>query len=133
MTKKGTVGSQLKAGAEKKIVDGDKAHKIMMTKMNELFKSNHKFKLEFAREAMSGNQKFGKKSNAAASHILVSSFNGEKVSFHNIDDDSYVNKVVEKMNLSVRFKSASQKKQKVKTGKYHYWSVIGLVTAKMES
>ena len=55
--------------------------------MGKLFNESKSFKVEFAREAMSGYEKFGKTSNAAAELMLVASADGSQVKIHSVDDD----------------------------------------------
>ena len=43
-----------------------------------------------------------------------------------------VSKIANQMKVSVRFKSSSQKVGGKKTGKYKYWSAVGLIVDKLE-
>ena len=111
------------------------AHKDCMTEMGTLFENNKSFQLEFAREAMSGYEKYGKNNDAAAEWMLVSTHDGSKVQVHSVDDDSYCQKIVDKMKLQARFKTSQRtlasKKSKTnpygKTGEYNFWSVVSLI------
>ena len=115
--------------------DAEAAHKACMAELGTLFEGNKKFKIEFAREAMSGNMKFGKSSNAAAEWMLVSSKNGSKVQIHNVGDDSYCENIANKLKLQARFKTSgrvlsafkSKSNPKGKTWEYHFWSVVSLI------
>ena len=42
------------------------------------------------------------------------------------------NKIAKQMKVSVRFKSSSQKVGGKKTGKYKYWSAVGLIVDKLD-
>jgi len=135
LTKGGTVDDYIKgskAGKDKIIKEGNIAHKQMIEKLNQLFDKSNDFKLSFAREAMTGTEKFGIKAPATAHYFLVGDKSGSKVSYHAMTENSYVQKVADLMKVSVRFKSSQQELKKQKTGKYNYWSVVGLVVNKME-
>ena len=78
---------------------------------------------------MSGYEKYGKNNDAAAEWMLVSTHDGSKVQVHSVDDDSYCQKIVDKMKLQARFKTSQRtlasKKSKTnpygKTGEYNWW------------
>lgn len=127
-TKAGSVEKELTAGKNKVLKDGDKAHKEMKTKLQDLFNKSPKFKIAFAKEAMSGYEKFGPKSPASADYVLSvdSGFGSPKL--HSTQNDSYAAKIADQMNLTVRFKSTSQKIGGEKTGKYRFWSVVSLIS-----
>lgn len=126
-----------KSQSEKLIQKGMKVHSQVKNLLSEVFKENHKFQIEFVKEAMSGYEKFGKKSLASANHVLVAEPQGTIDGFHLISQDSYCAKIASQTSIAVRFKSSSQKSQGVKTGKYNFWSVVALITEpdkeKMES
>ena len=113
----------------------ESAQKDCMTEMGTLFENNKSFQLEFAREAMSGYMKYGKSDKAAAEWMLVSTHDGTKVQIHSVEDDTYCQKIVDKMKLQARFKTSQRtlaaKKSKAnpkgKTGEYNYWSVVSLI------
>ena len=98
-----------------------------MKELGTLFENNKNFKIEFAREAMSGYMKYGKSDNAAAEWMLVSTHDGSKVQVHSVEDDSYCEKIANKMRLQARFKTSSRKLGGIKTGEYNYWSVVSLI------
>jgi Tfp pilus assembly protein PilV len=127
-TKAGSVEKELTSGKNKVLKDGDKAHKEMKTKLQDLFNKSPKFKIAFAKEAMSGYEKFGPKSPASADYVLSvdSGFGSPKL--HSTQNDSYAAKIADQMNLTVRFKSTSQKIGGEKTGKYRFWSVVSLIS-----
>ena len=140
LTQGGNVNDYIKGkkkGKDEIIANGDKAHKMMIEKLNSLFEKSEDFKVSFAKEAMSGIHKFGPKSEATAEYFLVGSKAGDPVSYHSIEDMSYVRKVASVMKPTVRFKSVSQKAsiegKKTKTGNYSYWSVVSLIVSKMDA
>ena len=81
---------------------------------------------------MSGDTKFGKKSLGACSHFLTVSFEGDTAHLKLVKDKAYVSKIAKQMKVSVRFKSSSQKLGGKKTGKYKYWSAVGLIIDKLD-
>lgn len=111
------------------------AHKELMGELKTIFNSNTEFRNAFAYEAMSGDVKFGK-NKGSCSHFLVTTFDGNKVSLHPVNDKPYVDKIAKQMKVSVRFKTTSVKKKvngkSIKTGEYRYWSAIGLIIDKMQ-
>ncbi len=111
---------------------GENAHKQCMESMSTLFEKNRDFKIAFAREAMSGFEKFGERADAAAEFMLVASHDGTRVAIHNVNDDVYCEKIADKMKLQARFKTSSRKVKKVKTGEYNFWSVISLIVDAMD-
>lgn len=127
-TKSGSVEKELGGGKNKVLTAGDKAHKEMKGKLEALFNKSPKFKIAFAKEAMSGYEKFGPKSPASADYVLSvdSSFSNPKL--HSTQNDSYAAKIADQMKLTVRFKSTSHKIGGEKTGKYRFWSVVSLIS-----
>jgi hypothetical protein len=127
-TKSGGVEAGLKSGKDKVLAAGDKAHKEMATKLEELFNKSPKFKIEFAKEAMSGYQKFGPGSPAAADYVLSVNTDLSNPKLHSTQDDGYAAKIADQMKLTVRFKSSSEKLKGEKTGRYRFWSVVSLIS-----
>jgi hypothetical protein len=117
------------------------AHKNCMKELGLLFEQSAKFKIAFAREAMSGYEKYGSKSNSAAEFMVVATHDGSNVSIHSIDDDAYCEKIANKMKLQARFKTSgrvltsfkSGSNPKGKTGEYNFWSVVSLIVDAMET
>jgi len=99
-------------------------------KFRALFKNNVPFAKEFVFEAMTGKVKFND-NDGTATHFLVVDFDGS-AEYHQVkkSSDSYVTKVLPKVNPDVKFKSTSIKKKidgiETKTGYYRFWSVVGL-------
>lgn len=126
-TQSDKVAKELSKGTNKILNDADKAHKEMKSKLQALFDKDKDFKIAFAREAMSGYKKFGPDSNSAADWVLSADKSLNKGDIHSINDDSYVSKIADQMNMNVRFKSTSEKTKGEKTGKYRFWSVVALL------
>ena len=85
------------------------------------------FKMEFAREAMSGFRKFGEKSMGAAEYMLViGKGSNPKIQIHSVLDDDYVRKIAKKMTLQVNFKSTSERVKGIKTGRYQFYTATRL-------
>lgn len=122
----------IKSGTNEIVNKAEKAHKDCMQELGKLFDESKSFKVEFAREAMSGYEKFGKDSNAAAEFMLVASADGSRVVIHSVDDDEYCLKIANAMKLQARFKTSSRKLKGVKTGEYNFWSVISLIVDSMQ-
>jgi hypothetical protein len=127
VTQADKVGKELSKGTNKILNDADEAHKEMRSKLQLLFDKDKDFKIAFAREAMSGYKKFGTDSESAADWILSSDKSLNKGSLHSVDDYPYVSKIADQMNMTVRFKSTSEKTKGEKTGKYRFWSVVALL------
>lgn len=106
---------------------GEAAHKEVMKELGALFEQNEQFKIEFAREAMSGFMKYGEDSNAAAEFMVVSDHSGSSTKITSVYDDAYCKKIADQMKLQARFKTSSRKLKGVKTGEYNFWSVISLI------
>ena len=135
ITKSGGVEKNLKDNTDEIITDGDRAHKEMKANLQDLFNKSKKFKIAFAREAMSGYKKFGPDSSASADWVLSADKNLSNATLHSVNDDSYAAKIADKLNLTVRFKSTQTKQADLKspdnpqgkTGKYRFWSVVSLI------
>jgi hypothetical protein len=127
VTQTDKVAKELTKGTNKILDDADKAHKEMKSKLQDLFDKSEAFKTAFAREAMSGYKKFGPNSEASADWVLSADKSLNKGSIHSVNDDLYVAKIADQMNMTVRFKSTSEKIKGEKTGKYRFWSVVSLL------
>jgi len=123
----------IKSGENPIVNAAEIAHKDCMRELGALFEQNREFKISFAREAMSGFQKFGPSSPAAAEFMLVASHDGTSVSIHSVNDDAYCEKIADSMKLQARFKTSSRKLKGVKTGEYNFWSVVSLIVDAMGS
>jgi hypothetical protein len=127
ITQADKVSKELSKGTNQILDSADKAHKEMRSKLQDLFNKSKKFKVAFAREAMSGYKKFGPNSEASADWVLSADKSLNKGSIHSVNDDLYVAKIADQMNMTVRFKSTSEKIKGEKTGKYRFWSVVSLL------
>ena len=127
-TKSGGVEAGLKSGKDKVLAAGDQAHKEMASKLENLFNKSPEFKIAFAQEAMSGYEKFGPSSPAAADYVLSVSADLSNPKLHSTQDKGYASKIADQMKLTVRFKSSSEKLKGEKTGRYRFWSVVSLIS-----
>jgi hypothetical protein len=117
----------IKSKSNDTVNKGELAHKQIMNELGTLFEQNEQFKIEFAREAMSGFAKYGENANAAAEFMVVSDHAGSATKITSVYDDAYCKKIADAMKLQARFKSSSRKLKGVKTGEYNFWSVISLI------
>lgn len=117
----------IKSGSNELVNQGENAHKTIMNELGNLFETNEKFKIEFAREAMSGFMKYGEDSNAAAEFMVVSDHSGSSTKIKSVYDDAYCKQIADQMKLQARFKTSSRKIKGKKTGEYNFWSVISLI------
>jgi len=123
----------IKSGENEIVNRGEAAHKEIMLELGLLFEQNSNFKIEFAREAMSGFQKFGESNLAAAEYMIATTHEGSHVSIHSVYDDDYCSIIADEMRLQARFKTSSRKLMGKKTGEYKYWSVISLIVNAMQT
>lgn len=122
----------IKSGENELVNKGEKAHKEIMQELGKLFEENKNFKIEFAREAMSGFMKYGEGSTAAAEFMVVSNHAGTSTKIKSVYDDAYCEKIADKMRLQARFKTSSRKLGGKKTGEYNFWSVVSLIVNAMD-
>jgi len=130
-TKSGTVEQSLKSGRDLVLKKANKINHEVKEMLRDLFNKNEDFKYNFIYEAMSGDTKFGS-TTAKASWILSTDFNGENNKLIKTNNKSFIKKISEVTIIECRFKSKSEKLAGEKTGKYNYWSVVGLVTKKLQ-
>jgi|TARA_R100000231_G_scaffold104345_1_gene77366 hypothetical protein len=121
----------IKKGDNPVVNAAEAAHKDCMRDLGQLFEKSAKFKIAFAREAMSGYEKYGKGSNSAAEFMVVASADGSKVRIESVDDDAYCKKIADAMKLQARFKTSGRVVKKQKTGEYNFWSVVSLIVDSM--
>jgi hypothetical protein len=122
----------IKSGENEVVNAGEAAHKQCMEEMGKLFEQSRDFKIAFAREAMSGFEKFGENAPAAAEYMLVANHAGTSVKIKSVYDDEYCASIADKMKLQARFKTSSRKLKGEKTGEYNFWSVISLIVDAMD-
>jgi len=125
----GQLSNIIKIGDNDLINKADKTHKEIMNALSNLFKKHREFKINFAKEAMSGFNKFGEQSDASANYMLVSDHKGSNIEIHSIYDEKYCEAIADKIRIQARFKSSSRKIQGKKTGEYRAWSVISLIVS----
>jgi hypothetical protein len=121
----------IKKGDNPVVNAAEKAHKECMSELGALFEKSEKFKIAFAREAMSGYEKYGRASNSAAEFMVVANHAGTKVKIESVNDDGYCQKIADAMKLQARFKTSGRVVQKQKTGEYNFWSVVSLIVDSM--
>jgi hypothetical protein len=121
----GKIAPALKAGKDRALLAANAANKKAMSQLQNLFETNEKFAVEFAKEAMSGEMKFGKQSLAYAEYILAVDSSYDNPVLHKTTDAKYAKKVAGQMKLEVRFKTGSIK-SKGSEGQYGYFTVLGL-------
>ena len=132
-TELGGKDTQVSAGTfdkDKILKAADNFNLELKDKFRALFQNNVAFAKEFTFEAMTGKVKFND-NDGTATHFLVVDFDGS-AEYHKVSKstDSYVAKILPKVNPDVKFKSTSIKKKidgkDTKTGYYRFWSVVGL-------
>jgi len=131
VTKKGDVTQSLQKGNDIVLEKANKINHEIKNMLENLFNQNQEFKYNFVYEAMSGEVKFGE-SRAKAIWLLSTDLNGENNKFVKIKNKQLIKKVSEVTNVDCRFKSMSEKIQKVKTGRYNYYGVVGLIAKKLK-
>lgn len=135
LTKSGTVGQALKQGEDLLLKKANQVNQEVQEMMREIFNTNEDFKKNFVYEAMSGDVKFGP-TPAKATWLLSTDMKGENNKLVKTNDKVYIKKITDATNVECRFKSGSQKitinKVEQKTGRYTYFSVIGLATKKLK-
>jgi hypothetical protein len=126
------IETQLKIGKDEILVKANQVNKEVMSGMRKIFNTNSKFRRAFVKEAMTGEIKFSKSSDAFAEYILSTTATGDKSYLYKSTDESFLNKVAEKISVTVRFKSTSIKSKGIKTGEYRYWTVVSLGIKKLK-
>jgi hypothetical protein len=128
---KDKVDAELKKGKDKFLAQANKVNNDVKLLMKQAFE-NEDFRLAFVREATTGEVKFSSKSDAYADYVLSSDSNGDVSHLYKSTNKAFLNKVAQKANVTVRFKSTSIKAKGVKTGEYKYWSVVAIGVKKLE-
>jgi len=129
---KGSVESELKKGRDKFLSKANQVNNDVKVLLRTAFEQNPQFRLAFVREAMTGGTKFGTNSPAYAEYVLSSDSTGDKVHLFNATDASFLKKVANATDVTVRFKSTSVKRGQQKTGQYRYWTVVALGVKKLQ-
>jgi len=130
VTENGNVKDALK-NKEKNLLLAKENQETLFNELNSLFNNNSEFYYAFVKEAITGYKKFGKDSVASADYVLTSSHDGKNISFNETEDSNFIEKIMKKTHLTIRFKTTSQKIKKQKTGRYSYWDVVSLITKKL--
>jgi len=130
----GQTRKEIKKGTDKRLMKANAIHKVLQEDMRKMFSSDPKFAYHFCYEAMTGEAKFGG-NDGTCSHFLTCTFDGDNAHLIPVTDKGYVSKIAKRINVTVRFKSASEKrtvnKVESKTGRYRYWSVVSLIADKL--
>lgn len=114
----------------------NKIHHNFKKDLRDIFSNNSDFAYAFTFEAMTGVQKFGRRSPGAAQYFLVTPWTGNPADIHDaFRNKSYVKKIASRVVPEARFKSGSKKKmvggKETKTGFYNIYSAVGLGLTKM--
>jgi hypothetical protein len=131
LTKGGTVEQSLKKNNDIFLNKANQLNHEIKEMLENIFNKNEEFKQNFIYEAMSGDVKFGDPPPKAV-WLLSTDMNGENNKFVKINNKNLIRKISNSTVVDCRFKSMSQKIKKEKTGKYHYYGVLGLVTKKLK-
>ena len=133
---KGNAAQLVKSKESEMINKTNQIHLDFKKDLRDIFSNNSKFAYAFTYEAMTGTEKFGKRSPGAAQYFLVTPWTGDPADIHDaFKDKSYVKKIAGRVRPEARFKSGSQKKMisgvTRKTGFYSIYSAVGLGIKKM--
>ena len=129
---KGKVEGEIQKGKDKFLTNANKVNNDVKALMQKAFAENEDFRRAFVREAMTGEVKFGPKATAYAEYVLSSDPNGDAPHLYKSTNKAFLDKVVAKSGVTVRFKSTSIKTKGGKTGEYRYWTVVALGVKKLE-
>ena len=141
---KGNAAELVKNKKSELINKTNEIHQKFKKDLRTTFARNPKFAYTFTYEAMTGVQKFGGKSPAAAQYFLVTPWSGDPADIHDaFRDKGYVKKIASQVVPEARFKSTSQRLRDPrtgatkKTGFYSIYSAVGLgiknMTEQLES
>ena len=141
---KGNAAELVKNKKSELINKTNEIHQRFKKDLRTTFARNPKFAYAFTYEAMTGVQKFGGKSPAAAQYFLVTPWSGDPADIHDaFRDKGYVKKIASQVVPEARFKSTSQRLRDPrtgatkKTGFYSIYSAVGLgiknMTEQLES
>jgi len=121
-TKAGNVRQAKQAGDDPILNKAVEKMGILKKEIEELLENDSDFKTEFAYEAATGAQKFGGNEGTANSVLAVAS-DYSKGKLNPITKE-YASEIANKMKLDINMKSGSEKLNKIKTGRYNYFSVL---------
>ena len=129
---KGKVEGEIQKGKDAFLKQANKVNNDVKALMQKAFSEDEDFRRAFIREAMTGEVKFGAKTQAYAEYVLSSDPSGDDPHLYKSTNKAFLDKVVAKSNVTVRFKSTSIKTKGGKTGEYRYWTVVALGVKKLE-
>ena len=105
------------------IKDAEQNHGEILHLIEKVFEDASFYTL-FIKEVLSGELKFGKNSDAAATHILYIT---HKPILHSLSDLNYISEIAGNIDIRIDFKSV-KKIGMGSAGKYRYWSVIQAIS-----
>ena len=120
-----TIAKAKKAG-HVDILDAQKKHEEILDSMRHVF-DDPVFQVYFLKEVLSGNLKFGKDSDGAATHILYLT---DTPKLYDLDDTDFLGKLASHVEIRIDFKS-SKKTQGMEWGQYRYWSVLQMISREL--
>ena len=130
---KGNARELVKSKESELINKTNEIHQNFKKDLRDTFAKNPRFAYAFTYEAMTGVQKFGKRSPGAAQYFLVTPWSGDPADIHDaFRDKGYVKKIASQVKPEARFKSGSQRLRDPrtgatkKTGFYSIYSAVGL-------
>ena len=126
----GKLAGEIKKGEDQAVMRANAAHKVLQDDIRNLFTGNKEFAYNFCFEAMAGQVKFGG-NDGTCDYFLTCNFEGDDAHLIPVSNKGYVNKIASRVKPTVRFKTTSEKSKGKKTGRYRYWSVVGLVVDKL--
>jgi len=129
---KGKIEGEIQKGKDKFLTQANKVNNDVKSLMQKAFTDSVEFRRAFIREAITGEVKFGPQAPAYAEYVLSSDPDGNTPHLYQSTNEKFLDKVVNKTGVTVRFKSGSVKSKSVKTGVYRYWSVVALGVKKLE-
>lgn len=120
ITSKGKVADVIEKGTDKDVVKLDELHKAITKNIMDVMNKDERIGMGFVKEAMSGYNKFGEKSEGSADYVLAFTKKGTNVSLGDVNNSAYVKKILGNTRFSVNFKTNKHTKG------YAYWSTMKL-------
>jgi hypothetical protein len=122
LVKQGTIYDTVKnsRGKDKKLDEAGIIQKEVQLILDDTFSNNERLKHYYMYELLTGIVKFGKQSEACATHI----FDEAKLSLHSLNDPSYINEISSKCKFNVSFESSSVKRKDALPGERKWKSLI---------
>lgn len=117
----------------------DEAHHAFKNDLRKAFSTNKAFAEAFTFEAMTGDVKFGHRSDGTAEYFLITDYDGNAQLHNAFTDKGYVSKIAQQVKPDVGFKSIQRRKAQLKsptnpegkTGYYTFFSAVGLTMTKI--